>query len=90
METSMETKYETECRLEHDRKLLTEPRQEGYSHSNLVSVMVVLDCDAKTAKGLLDWGDDLGYLDWSEATWYEIRDYFVSGTQWFEKNRRDL
>lgn len=73
----METTYDTACRLEHSKRLVTEPRQAGYSPSQLVSVMVVMNCDAETAKHLIDKSDYLGYLDWSEATWREIRDYFV-------------
>jgi hypothetical protein len=72
----METKYDNDCRKKYYEVLETEPRHAGYSPSQLVSVMVVMECDATEAKQLLDteWGD----LDWSEATWEETRDYFCA------------
>lgn len=70
----METKYDRECRVKFYQLLETEPRQAGYSPSQLLSVMIVMECDAEKAKELLD---KYAYgLDWSEATWEETRDYF--------------
>lgn len=70
----METEYERACRRKFYEMLETEPRISGYSQSQLLSVMVVMECDSSTATGLLDqFGHE---LDWSEATWTEMRDHF--------------
>jgi hypothetical protein len=60
----METKYDNDCRKKYYEVLETEPRHAGYSPSQLVSVMVVMECDATEAKQLID----------AEET----RDYFYS------------
>jgi hypothetical protein len=68
--------YDETCRDKFTELLATTPRQSGYSPSQLLSVVVVMECDIDRAKQLLDaeWGD----LDWSEATWEETRDYFCA------------
>lgn len=72
----METEYDIECRRKFYKMLETERRQNAYSMSQLLSVMIVMECDKWTAMGLLD---EHGYgIDWSEATWTEMRDYFMS------------
>lgn len=72
----METLYDTECRNKYEEMLKTEPREPGYSPSQLLSVMIVMRCDRKKAKKLID--DYAHGLDWSEATWVETRDYFTT------------
>ena len=72
----METDYDRECRKKFYEILETEPRHAGYSPSQLVSVMVVMECDATEAKQLID--EEWGGLDWSEATWEETQEYFYS------------
>jgi len=72
----METDYDRECRKKFYEALETEPRHAGYSPSQLISVMVVMECDSTEAKKLID--AEYGGLDWSEATWEETRDYFMS------------
>jgi hypothetical protein len=71
----METDYDRECRKKYYEIQGTEPRHAGYSPSQLVSVMVVMECDSTEAKRLID--AEYGGLDWSEATWEETRDYFM-------------
>ena len=68
--------YDQTCRDKFTELLATTPRHSGYSPSQLLSVVVVMECDIDRAKKLLDaeWGD----LDWSEATWEETRDYFCA------------
>ena len=68
--------YDETCRAKFNELLATTPRHSGYSPSQLVSVMVVMECDATEAKQLID--AEYGGLDWSEATWEETRDYFYS------------
>lgn len=72
----METKYDIACRRKFYEMLETEPRQSGYSPSQLLSVMIVMECDRWTAMGLID--EHAHGLDWSEATWVEMRDYFMT------------
>lgn len=68
--------YDETCRDKFNELLATTPRYSGYSPSQLLSVVVVMECDIERAKKLIDaeWGD----LDWSEATWEETRDYFCA------------
>lgn len=68
--------YDETCRDKFTELLTTTPRHSGYSPSQLLSVVVVMECDIDRAKKLIDaeWGD----LDWSEATWEETRDYFCA------------
>lgn len=70
----METDYDRECRRKFYEMLDTEPREAGYSPSQLLSVRIVMECDTETAKRLID--EHAYGLDWSEATWEETRDYF--------------
>lgn len=72
---SYDTKYDTDCRNKYHELLRAEPRHAGYSQSQVLSVMVVMECDATEAKQLID--EEWDALDWSEATWEEIRDYFM-------------
>lgn len=70
----METDYERRCRVRYHEMMDTMPTMKGYSRDHVLSVMIVMNCDSTVAVGLLDQhGHD---LDWSEATWTEIRDYF--------------
>jgi len=72
----METLYDKECRKKYEQMCETEPRESGYSPSQLFSVMIVMRCDRERAKKLID---EYAYgLDWSEATWEETRDYFMT------------
>ena len=73
----METKYENDCRVEFYELLKTTERISGYSPSQLVSVMVVMKCDADYACELLDKLDNYFCLDWSEASWWEMRITFL-------------
>ena len=72
---SYDIDYDNACRKKFYEILRAEPRHAGYSQSQVVSAMVVMDCDATEAKELIDaeWDG----LDWSEATWDEVRDYFM-------------
>lgn len=70
------TKYDNACRRKYHEIRETEPRHSGYSPSQLISVMVVMECDVTEAKQLID--EEWGELDWSEATWEETRDYFYA------------
>lgn len=72
----LETKYDTDCRNKYHELLKTTPRIPEYSPSQLVSVMVVMECGTDEATKLLD--KEWGGLDWSEATWEETHEYFVS------------
>lgn len=72
----MDTKYDIACKRKFYEMLETEPREPGYSPSQLLSVMIVMECDRETAKKLID--DHAHGLDWSEATWAETRDYFLN------------
>ena len=71
----METKYEIACRRKFYEMLETEPKEDGYSRSQLLSVMIVMECDRDKAMGILD--KHAHGLDWSEATWIDIRHYFM-------------
>lgn len=71
----MDTKYDIACRRKFFEMLETEPRQSGYSPSQLLSVMIVMECDRQKAMSLID--EYASGLDWSEATWTEMRDYFM-------------
>lgn len=71
----METKYDRACKRKFYELLQIEPRQSGYSPSQLLSVMIVMECDRQKAMSLID--EHAHGLDWSEATWTEMRDYFM-------------
>jgi hypothetical protein len=74
----METQYENNCRVKFYELLDKTERIDGYSHSQLVSVMVVMNCEPVYARQLLDRIDTYSYIDWSEATWHELRDEFTA------------
>lgn len=74
----MESEYDTLCREKFEALLATEPRHPGYSPSQLLSVMVVVGCDAEKAKRLIDGLTEYGAPDWSEATWEELNGHFTS------------
>ena len=74
----MEMKYENDCRKKFYELLEVTPRRDKYSTSQMISVMVVMNCDADEACRLLDKLDEYIYLDWSEASWWEMRFAFVS------------
>lgn len=71
----MDTLYDIESKKQFEELLATEPRESGYSPSQLFSVMVVMRCSRERAKKLIDeYGNG---VDWSEASWTELRDYFA-------------
>lgn len=70
----METLYDKQCRKKFEQMCASEPREPGYSPSQLFSVMIVMGCGRERAKELID--EHAYGLDWSEATWEETRDYF--------------
>ena len=72
----MDTKYDIACKRKFYELLETHERQAGYSPSQLLSVMIVMECDKEKAMSLID--EHAYGLDWSEATWTEMRDYFMS------------
>lgn len=74
----METQYEIDCRVKFYQLLEKTERIPGYSPSQLVSVMVVMNCHSEYARQLLDRIDTYSYIDWSEATWEELREEFES------------
>ena len=71
----MDTLYDMECKQKYEEMLASEPREPGYSPSQLFSVMVVMRCGREKAKSLID--KYASELDWSECTWCEMRDYFI-------------
>jgi hypothetical protein len=70
----METEYDIQCRRKFYELLETHERQSGYSPSQLLSVMIVMECGKEKAMRLID--EHAYGVDWSEATWEELRDYF--------------
>lgn len=74
----MDTEYDIICKEKYWHLSRTEPRHPGYSPSQLLSVMVVVGCDAEKAKRLIDGLAEYGAPDWSEATWDELRGHFTS------------
>jgi len=68
----MDNNYEIKTLIKFDNILKTYTRKSGYSPSQVVSVMAVLDCDEEEAMSLIDYFRKYEDLDWSEATWYEI------------------
>jgi len=74
----METKYENKCRVKFFEMLETVERTSGYSHSQVLSVMVVMECTSAEAREMLDTYSEFQDIDWSEASWAEMRDAFAS------------
>ena len=72
----MESKYDTDCRMKYYELVKTTPRIPNYSPSQLISVMVVMECHIGEAMKLID--KEWGGLDWSEATWEETHEYFLA------------
>lgn len=72
----MTTMYENKCRKKFYELLDNYERVSGYSPSQVVSVMTVLDCNETDAMEIIDFADKWGSLDWSEASWYETFIYF--------------
>lgn len=70
--------YDNKCRVKFYELLPTYERKSGYSTSQVVSVMTVLDCDETEAMGLIDALPKYDEVDWSEATWDEILETFIS------------
>jgi hypothetical protein len=79
----LESKYDTDCRNKYHELLKTTPRIPNYSPSQLVSVMVVMECGTDEAMKLID-KDTYSDLDWSEATWEETYEHFVCVRGWFK------
>lgn len=73
----MTTMYENECRRKFYELLDNYQRVDGYSPSQVLSVMVVLGCTEEEAMWLLDFLPDYDDIDWSEATWYEMWNTFT-------------
>ena len=73
----LESKYDTDCRNKYHELLKTTPRIPNYSPSQLVSVMVVMECGTDEAMKLID-KDTYSDLDWSEATWEETHEHFLA------------
>lgn len=67
--------YENSCRVKF-YELLETVEKSKYSRSQLVTVMVVLDCDTEKATELLDTLYWYGDPDWSEWSWTEFRAHF--------------
>ena len=67
--------YENSCRVKF-YELLETVEKNKYSRSQLVTVMVVLDCEAGRAEELLDTLYWYGSPDWSEWSWGEFRVHF--------------
>jgi hypothetical protein len=74
----METQYEIDCRVKFYELLEKTERVSGYSHSQVVSVMVVMNCEPSHARQLLDHISTYSDIDWSEATWHELRNEFIA------------
>lgn len=69
--------YENKCRRKFYELLDEYQRVSGYSPSQVLSVMVVMDCDEQEAMRLVDIEAENSDLDWSEASWYEMFEHFT-------------
>ena len=74
----METKYENKCRVYFHELLDIVERTPGYSHSQVLSVMVTMDVSANDARKMLDTYPQFQNIDWSEVSWTEMRDEFTA------------
>lgn len=81
----MTTMYEDKCRRKFYELLDNYERVDGYSPSQVLSVMTVLNCHETDAMKLIDLTDKCGSLDWSEASWYETFIYFDDARKQMEK-----
>lgn len=86
----MNTQYENKCRTKFYELLDATERTSGYSHSQVVSVMTVMDCSVEEAQDLLDKSDDYGILDWSEASWEEMKIFFAMVKFYCKNNEKVL
>lgn len=82
----MTTMYENECRRKFYKLLEGYERVSGYSPSQVLSVMVVLDCSVEEAMYLVDEFPKYDDIMWSEATWYEMWLKFTSLKQYLEED----
>lgn len=73
--STLDTPYDIACKQKYWELSEKEPREPGYSPAQLFSVMVVMECDRTEAMKLID--QHAHGLDWSEASWGEMRDYFL-------------
>ena len=67
--------YEDKCRNKFNELLDETGPMAGYSKSQVLSAMVILSCTIEEAQKAIDSLDD--QPDWSEATWKELRTFFV-------------